>query len=767
MTQTGLNGSPEVVAGDQSPRRGGRHRVNARPDSRAHRATAGRLSWGLADQAVSSLTNFAVGVVVARSLGATAFGVFSLAWVTYSVILNVSRGVATDPLVVRFSGAPTPSWREAVAKSSGTALGVGIVAGLACLLAGFALGGSLGAGFVALGVILPALMLQDSWRYAFFAAGHGRKAFINDIVWAGALVPALIIAAQHGSVFAFVLAWGLSGAVAAGYGFVQTRLMPRWSETRAWLRQQRDLGPRYVVENVSNSGGAQLRMYGLGAIAGLADVGAVRGADLLLGPFVAVLMGVCLVAVPEAARMLRRSHHHLRMLCLLLGGGQATGALIWGLALLVVLPDHVGQLVLGAVWEPASALIVPVTLTVMGISISNGAATGLRALGAARRSLRSQLITSAAYVTCGLLGALASGALGSSWGVAGATLFGSAVWWTQLRAGLRDHAASPSADEPIASCQGEPGGGDLMKTPRLSIGLPVYNGENYLSESLDALLSQTYQDFELIISDNASTDGTQEICERYAAKDPRIRYLRQPHNIGAAPNHNFVVNEARGEFFKWASHDDLFGRDLLARCVEVLDEHPEAVLSHAYMAIVDETGKITQGYDYELATDSPHAPERFRSLLFTDGGDDFYGVVRTDVMRRIAPHDSYHNAGRKLVGEMALYGRFLQVPEVLFFRRDHPGRGDRLGSVRAICANLDPRRARHSTVRLLCGYVLGYVTAIRRAPLTAADRRRCYRYLMQWLASRAFVRPVHRAEGTSGSTPQVDALLAARERSAS
>lgn len=286
----------------------------------------------------------------------------------------------------------------------------------------------------------------------------------------------------------------------------------------------------------------------------------------------------------------------------------------------------------------------------------------------------------------------------------------------------------------------------MTAVPRLSVGLPVYNGQNYLSKSLDALLAQSYSEFELIISDNASTDGTEEICRHYAAMDPRIRYLRQPRNIGAVPNHNFVLREARGELFKWASHDDLYGPDLLARCVEALEAHPNVVLSHADMAIIDEADEITQVYDYSLATDSPQAPERFRSLLRTDGGDDEYGVIRTDVLRRVSPYPSYYNAGRPFIAEIALHGPFYQVPELLYFRRDHPDRGDRLPTIRAVCANMDPRRADHTTIRLLSGYVWGYVTAIRRAPLSAADRRRCYRYFCEWLASQALAKPVQRIE---------------------
>ena len=173
--------------------------------------------------------------------------------------------------------------------------------------------------------------------------------------------------------------------------------------------------------------------------------------------------------------------------------------------------------------------------------------------------------------------------------------------------------------------------------------------------------ARAIEDFELIISDNASTDGTADICHRYAKQDSRIRYIRQPRNIGLAPNHNFVFQQSRGELFKWAAADDLYGRDLLQRCVEALDEHPDVVLAHAWEAAIDASGQVTQSFEYPLATDSPSAPERFRSILFGssglfESGDpdvhgfvrvdnqgilracDEYGVIRADVMRRVAPH---------------------------------------------------------------------------------------------------------------------------------
>jgi glycosyltransferase involved in cell wall biosynthesis len=289
----------------------------------------------------------------------------------------------------------------------------------------------------------------------------------------------------------------------------------------------------------------------------------------------------------------------------------------------------------------------------------------------------------------------------------------------------------------------------MRAAPRLSVGLPVYNGEKYLAESLDALLGQSYEDFELIISDNASTDGTAGICRRYMKEDSRIRYICQPRNIGAAPNHNFVVEQASGELFKWASADDLYGHDLLKCCVNALDEYPRVVLAHTWTALIDSSGQVTEAIEYPLATASSRAPDRFRSMLYGKAGDDSYGVIRTDVLRSTSLHDSYHHADRTITAEFVLHGPFYQVPDWLYFRRDHPDRAERARpTVRARCANLDPRRAdrlRHPTIRLYSDYLRGYVAAIQRAPLSSADRRECYRHLAEWVSSRTLPGRTRRA----------------------
>jgi glycosyltransferase involved in cell wall biosynthesis len=284
----------------------------------------------------------------------------------------------------------------------------------------------------------------------------------------------------------------------------------------------------------------------------------------------------------------------------------------------------------------------------------------------------------------------------------------------------------------------------MSRTPRLSVGIPVYNGHSYLAGSIESLLGQSYEDFELIISDNASTDDTADICRYYEKQDSRIRYFRQEHNIGGAPNHNFLVAQARGELFKWASDDDLYARDLLKLCVEALDEYPDVILAHSWTAVIDASDTVTQAVRYGIATDSPSAPERFRSLLYEVGGDDDGGVTRMHVLRRATLLGSYHHSDRTLTAGIALYGRFYNVPDYLYFRRDHAERAERaFKTVRHWCANLDPRRAdalRNPAVRLYGEYVWGYVNAIQEAPLTSADRLACYRHLAGWLASRANIK---------------------------
>lgn len=403
-----------------------------------------RLSWGVADQAMSSISNFAVNIYIARTLGAVQYGAFALAYVTYGFALNASRGLATDPLLVRFSGTDVSTWRRAVTKCTGTAATVGLTIGTIILAAAALLSGTARLAFLALGLTLPGLMLQDSWRYSFFALGRGGQAFLNDTVWTVALIPALVLlrATGHASVFWFVFAWGAAAGVAAAIGPLQARTAPRLSGAWDWVSRHRDLGPRYLVEGVSNNAAGLLRNYGVGLILGLAAVGYVQAATTLMGPFMVIYFGMGLVTLPEAARVLRRSPRHLPTFCLLVSGGLGILGLAWGIILLVALPRGLGHLMLGDLWKPTYPLVWPTTLSIIGSCASVGAGTGLHALGAARRSLSAMVIGSALSVILSVAGTVIYGVAGTMIGTAVAAWIMALLFWRQFGKALRESGST-------------------------------------------------------------------------------------------------------------------------------------------------------------------------------------------------------------------------------------------------------------------------------------------------------------------------------------
>jgi glycosyltransferase involved in cell wall biosynthesis len=219
--------------------------------------------------------------------------------------------------------------------------------------------------------------------------------------------------------------------------------------------------------------------------------------------------------------------------------------------------------------------------------------------------------------------------------------------------------------------------------PRVSVALPVYNGERYLGRAITSILDQTYRDFELIISDNASTDATEPICREFAARDPRIRYARQPRNLGASPNFNFSYELATGEYFKWAAHDDFLEPQYLAACVQALDANPDAVLCHSLVRIVDGADRLVEVFRPIAPQAASSRPsERFAARMRNPRCLDIWGVIRKDALRDSVLIGSYIGMDRALLLELALRGRFLLIEEPLFTNRDHPERATRVTRTR-------------------------------------------------------------------------------------
>lgn len=399
-----------------------------------------RLSWGLLDQAVSSITNFAVSIYVVHELGAFQYGAFSLAYVTYGFTLNASRGLATEPLMIRISGAPLRKWQRAVAQCTGTSLTLGLGLGTLTLIVAAILRGPTGMAFLALGLTLPGLLLQDSWRYCFFANGRGFQAFLNDTIWLVALVPALIIvrATGHGNVFWYFFAWGAAAGVAAAAGPFQAKVVPRVTHMIMWLHLHRDLGLRYFIEGTSANVSTQLRSYGITVLLGLSAVGYLQAAQTLMGPVNILFLGMSLATIPEAARVLRRAPRRLGLFCAAVSGMLCIAAFGWGVLLEILVPHGLGAWLLGRAWAPTYPLLLPTALVVMGYGISAGAFAGLHALGAAQRSLRVAIIGSVTTVVFSLVGAKWWGVTGSIYGMLAPSWLGSMLLWWQFREALRE-----------------------------------------------------------------------------------------------------------------------------------------------------------------------------------------------------------------------------------------------------------------------------------------------------------------------------------------
>lgn len=215
------------------------------------------------------------------------------------------------------------------------------------------------------------------------------------------------------------------------------------------------------------------------------------------------------------------------------------------------------------------------------------------------------------------------------------------------------------------------------KKPTVSIGMPVWNAENYIREALNSILKQTFKDFELIISDNGSTDTTQKICEQYARKDKRIKYVRHETNQGAAWNYNYVVGLASGKYFKWAAHDDNLAPAFLKECVDVLEKDESVILAYTRAQLIDAKGKVTKLYTDRLNLDSPKVSVRYRG--FHDAYKGFhecnpvFGIMRIEVLKKTKMIDTFIGSDIVLLGELSLRGRIVEIPEYLFFLRIHAG----------------------------------------------------------------------------------------------
>lgn len=284
--------------------------------------------------------------------------------------------------------------------------------------------------------------------------------------------------------------------------------------------------------------------------------------------------------------------------------------------------------------------------------------------------------------------------------------------------------------------------------PTVSIGLPVYNGEEFLRQALDSILDQTFRDIEVLVYDNASTDGTEQICREYAARDSRITYRRHKTNLGAGPNYNLTFLDSSGKYFKWAAHDDIMAPTFIERCVEVLEAHPDIVIVFPAMVDIDEEGnRLPERYRSHIPRGergaSPTTHLRFKNLIRLDYTvEEIFGLIRSDILGKTRLFLNYADSDRTLLAELALYGRLYELPEVMFFHRLHTQ------SSVTVYPTREERDAWFDTTLAgkitwpRCRQVKEYAKVLLKHPIGMAERFMCFLFLANYIRRQR--RPLYR-----------------------
>lgn len=275
-----------------------------------------------------------------------------------------------------------------------------------------------------------------------------------------------------------------------------------------------------------------------------------------------------------------------------------------------------------------------------------------------------------------------------------------------------------------------------MHTPKVSIGFPVYNGENYVEQAIRSILNQTYKDFELIISDNASTDHTSEVCNTLARNDSRVRYFLNNKNMGAAWNFNKVFHLSKGKYFIWACHDDVWNQNLLERYVEVMEKMPKVVSCYSKTTFINENGEAIYSVvgRPDLYISSPH--ERFKLFLKyhspTNECSQVLGLFRSEMLKHTPLMGKYPSPDMILLGEIAIRGPSYEVQDVLLIRRDHPLKSTNANrTMEEKAAWLDPRQKGRIQLTT-CRWIYELHKSVIRSPVNLYEKVKCVKEVWKW-----------------------------------
>jgi len=261
-----------------------------------------------------------------------------------------------------------------------------------------------------------------------------------------------------------------------------------------------------------------------------------------------------------------------------------------------------------------------------------------------------------------------------------------------------------------------------MSKPRVSVGMPVYNREKYVAASIEAHLNQTYGDFELILTDNCSTDRSEEICRDYASRDRRIRYYRNSSNLGAAGNYRRCFELATGEFFRWTPSDDLVSLNLLERAVDILDHDSSVFVAYPRTKLIDAQGNITGECEEGLHLMDDQPSKRWVGVQQNIRlGNLHYGLNRAEKFRKTGLMRNYNGGDFPLIAEMSLYGKFYEIQDAFFYRRMHEEASSAMKSSAEVMAFYDPKKRDNFFARNWV-HLGANLKSIARAPIPIREK---------------------------------------------
>lgn len=397
-----------------------------------------RVSWNVIDQGLSAASNFVLAIVVARSVDASEFGAFAIAFMVYGIAIAATKSVVGQPLQMRYSSAEPVAQRVEIGRATGFVLPVGVLVGIAAAILGAAVSGSVGTSMVALAVVLPALLLQDTCRMAMFTVGKPAWAAMIDAVWAIAQFAsiAVLLVTGYDQVWMLILAWGLSAGLSAVVGVALLKARPRIRQAISWFRSQRHLVRYLFPEYLLGLGAAQFGLVLVGVVASADAVGSLRAAQVLLGPLGIIGAAAFQFAVPEMSSRPGMDRRQRARLAFAISAALGMITVVYVLVLLLM-PDWAGSALFGDSWAGAALVLLPMGLSSLASSQANGPAAVLYAMGRAQWTFRINAVKGPVTMIVLLGAAVLWAAPGAAWAFFAIELAVLPAWLLTFRRALR------------------------------------------------------------------------------------------------------------------------------------------------------------------------------------------------------------------------------------------------------------------------------------------------------------------------------------------